>query len=113
MDALQRWLTLVTLVAAALAALAYIVRQVWRGFRLVEKISNVILHELAPNSGSSMKDDLAAIARHVGQLQADVADLSESKDKAHAVLQIQLDSLVEELGPPSSHRHRRPPDDPA
>ena len=110
MDALQRWLTLLALVAAALAALGYVSRQVWRGFKILDKVSDIVLHELRPNSGSSMKDDVAAIARAVGQLQADVKDLTSSKDAAHTVLQIQLDSIVDELGmPPSTHRHRRPP----
>lgn len=110
MDSLQRWLTLLVLVSAALAALAYLSRMVWRGFRLVEQVGELLQHELTHNSGSSMKDDLAAIAVAVGRLQADMHDLATTKETAHTVLQIQLDTIVDELGmEPTSHRHRRPP----
>lgn len=110
MDSLQRWLTLLVLISAALAALLYLSRMVWRGFQLVEQVGDLLQHELTHNSGSSMKDDLAAIAVAVGRLQLAVADLNSSKETAHTVLQIQLDSIVDELGlEPQSHRHRRNP----
>lgn len=98
MDAVQRWLTLLTLVSAALAGLLYVARQVWRGFKVVERLSDIVQHELSPNTGSSMKDDVAAIAVAVGRLQSDVEELRESKDTAHDVLQVQLDTIAEELG---------------
>lgn len=112
MDAVQRWLTLVTLVSAALAGLVYLSRQVWRGFRLMERLAEVVQHELSPNTGSSMKDDVAAIAVAVGQLQADFQDLVDSKDQAHDALQLQLDTIGHELvthRDPGRHRpaHRR------
>lgn len=113
MDALQRWLTLLTLISAALAALLYLARQVWRGFRLVERLSEVVQHELSPNTGSSMKDDVAAIAVAVGKLQGDVAELTTSKETAHEVLQLQLETLQGEIrlhhpdGPPHDPTHKR------
>lgn len=107
MDALQRWLTLLTLMSAALGALLYVSRQLWRGFRLIERLGDIIQHELTPNSGSSMKDDVAAIAVAVGQLQADVTDLTEAKETAHDALQLQVDSIVSELGLTSTHTKGR------
>lgn len=115
MDAVQRWLTLLTLVSAALAGLIYLGRQTWRGFKVVEKLASVVEHELSPNTGSSMKDDVAAIAVAVGQVQRDVADLTESKETAHGLLQLQLDSLTDEVArhhPPAEQHptHRREAD---
>lgn len=94
MDAVQRWLTLVTLVAAALAALGYLVRQGWRLFKLLEHVAM----ELTPNHGSSMKDDMTSVARAVGELQAEVRELGTTKRLEHQVLQLQLDGLRHELG---------------
>lgn len=113
MDAVQRWLTLLTLVAAALAALGYLVRQTWQAAKWLQAIHDVVEHELSPNSGSSMKDDMAAMAVALGGLQRDVADLTESKETAHDVLQVQLDTLADALGvefraPTPTHR-RDPP----
>jgi hypothetical protein len=96
MDALQRWLTLLTLVAAALAALLYMARQTWKLFQVLERIT----YELSPNHGASMKDDLSAVAVAVGQLQGQVRDLQAGKDAAHTFLQLQLDGLEAEI-----HRH--------
>lgn len=118
MDAVQRWLTLLTLVSAALAALLYLTQKMWRGFRIIERLAEVVQHELSPNSGSSMKDDIgelkadvASIAIAVGEVQVDVADLRDSKQTAHDALQVQLDSIVDELGidrpHPGTHRKER------
>lgn len=93
MDALQRWLTLVTLASAALAASLYLARQVWRAFKVLERIA----YELSPNHGSSMKDDLSAVAIAVGQLQGQVRDLATGKDAAHQLLQLQIDGLTHEV----------------
>lgn len=110
MDALQRWLTLVGLVSAALAGLIYIGRQLWRGFRVMERLVDIVQHELSPNTGSSMKDDVAAIARSVGFLQRDVKQLTEDKETAHELLQLQLDTVADALGLPGDTQqpqHRR------
>lgn len=113
MDAAQRWLTLLTLLAAALAALGYLTRQVWRGFQVIQRIHDVVNHELAPNSGSSMKDDIAAMAVALGHVQADLTDLTKNKDLAHQLLQLQLDTVAKELGlpapgpTPAHHPHHR------
>lgn len=93
MDALQRWLTLLTLVAAALAALLYLARQTWKLFQVLERIT----YELSPNHGSSMKDDLSAVAVAVGQLQGQVRDMAAGKDAAHQLLQLQIDGLTHEV----------------
>lgn len=93
MDALQRWLTLLTLVAAALAALLYLARQTWKLFQVLERIT----YELSPNHGSSMKDDLSAVAVAVGELQGQVRDLATGKDAAHQLLQLQIDGLTHEV----------------
>jgi hypothetical protein len=113
LDALQRWLTLVTLVSAALAGLVYLSRQVWRGFKLMERLAELLQHELSPNSGTSMKDDVAAIAVAVGQLQADFTDLirdvTDSKlagTSVHELLQLQLDDIHHELGHRDAGQHR-------
>jgi hypothetical protein len=104
-DAVERWLTLLGLMAAALAGLLYLARQLWRGFKIVERVADVVQHELSPNTGSSMKDDVAAIARAVGQLQSDVTELTRDKDTAHAALQLQLDAITHELGTtPGAHK---------
>jgi hypothetical protein len=113
-DAVQRWLTLVTLVAAALAALGYLTRQVWKGFQVIQRIHDVVNTELSPNSGSSMKDDVADIAVAVGRLQSDVRDLTTSKELAHEVLQLQLDTVADALALPRTthhpqHRREEPP----
>lgn len=120
MDAVQRWLTLVTLVSAALAGLLYLARQTWRAFRVMERLSDVVQHELSPNTGSSMKDDVAAIAVAVGQLQlqgrqlqSDMADIKSdymsrpAADAAHAALQLQLDSIHHDIGQHQAGQHRR------
>jgi hypothetical protein len=107
-DALQRWLTLVTLVAAALAALGYLIRITWGGFVLVKRIHDLVEHELTANSGSSMKDDVAAMARALGGVQRDLIALTEDKELAHQVLQLQLDTVADALGLPRNHpQHRR------
>lgn len=113
MDALQRWLTLVTLVSAALAALLYMGRQVWRLFHALDRLQHIVTHELSPNSGTSMKDDVVRIAQNVGQLQADMAQLVQDKQLAHELLQLQLNTVAHELGldlhtpAPSTATHRR------
>jgi hypothetical protein len=108
-DQVERWLTLVTLLAAALTALGYLGRQVYRGFQVVQRIHDVLEYEFTANGGSSLKDDVASIAVAVGNLQADVEDLTVNKDLAHDVLQLQLDTVADALGlPPNQHRkHRR------
>lgn len=93
MDALQRWLTLLTLVAASLAALLYLARQVWKLFKVLDRIT----YELSPNHGTSMKDDLSAVAVAVGELQGQVRDLATGKDTAHQLLQLQIDGLGHEI----------------
>jgi hypothetical protein len=113
---LERWLTLVTLASAALAAMLYLTRQFWRGFKVLEKLADVVNHELSPNSGTSMKDDVAAIAVAVGDLQANVKDLTQSKDMAHQLLQLQLDTVADALGlaqygDQPTHRGERQRDD--
>lgn len=108
MDAVQRWLTLVTLVSASLAALGYLGRKTWRGFLIVQRIHDLLEHEFTHNGGASLKDDVASIAVAVGSLQRTVSELTESKELAHEVLQIQLDSVVDALGIPQHHpQHRR------
>lgn len=106
MDSLQRWLTLLTLLAAALGALGYLARQAWAGFKLVQRVHDLIEHELTPNGGSSMRDELAAVARTVGTVQADLEELVKTKALAHELLQVQLDTITAELGQGSA-RHKR------
>lgn len=107
-DAFQRWLTLLTLLSAGLAALLYLGHQAWRLFHALDTLQQIVSHELSPNSGTSMKDDVVAIAQNVGQLQADVAKLTRDKQLAHELLQLQLDTLHVELGKPVlDSRHRR------
>lgn len=109
MDAVQRWLTLLTLLAAALAALGYLIRAVWRGFTLLQHIHDKVLSELSSNGGESMKDDLHSVARAVGTLQREFEELRTTKQLAHELLQLQLDTLAEEVGA----RHKKGlPDDP-
>lgn len=93
MDAVQRWLTLLTLIAAALAALLYLGRQVWKLFQVLERIT----YELSPNHGASMKDDLSAVAVAVGELQGQVRDMQTGKDAAHTYLQRQIEALESEV----------------
>lgn len=107
-DAFQRWLTLLTLVSAGLAALLYLGHQAWRLFHALDKLQQIVTHELSPNSGTSMKDDVVAIAQSVGKLQADVEQLATDKQLAHELLQLQLDTLSLELGSPVlNSKHRR------
>lgn len=93
MDAVQRWLTLLTLIAAALAALLYLGRQTWKLFQVLERIT----YELSPNHGASMKDDLSAVAVAVGELQGQVRDMQTGKDAAHTFLQLQIEALEAEV----------------
>lgn len=102
MDGLQRWLTLLALLAAALAAIGYMVRLLWIGFRLVQRIHDLVEHELTPNGGSSMRDDVAGVARAVGNLQADMEELRQRKALAHELLQGQIEALAGELA--AKHR---------
>lgn len=106
MDAIQRWLTLVTLISAALAAMLYLSRQIWRGFRMMELLASVVEHELTPNTGSSMKDDVAAIAVAVGRLQGDLVELAAAKDITHGLIQMQLDTLTDALDLSHHPQHR-------
>lgn len=113
MDALQRWLALVSLLAASLAALGYLARQAWRGFQLVQRVHDLLEHELTPNGGSSMRDELIAVARALGAVQRDVSevklevgDLTTAKQTAHELLQLQLDSITAELTERPA-RHKR------
>lgn len=94
---LERWLTLVVLASAALAAMLYLGRQSRSLFRVLAHIT----HELSPNGGSSMKDDITAVALAVGQLQADYADLVKTKQSEHLLLQAQLDEHTRQIA-----RHR-------
>lgn len=100
MDAVQRWLTLVAMLAAALAGLVYLSRQGWKFFQALEHV----LYELSPNHGASMKDDLSSVARAVGELQAQVKELASTKDAAHEVLQIQIDGLIHAAHEPQHKR---------
>lgn len=105
MDAVQRWLTLLVLLASALAALAYLTRQAWSGFKLVQRVHDLLEHELTPNGGSSMRDELAAVAVAVGTVQSELLELVETKRIAHELLQLQLDSIAAELTMrPAQHR---------
>lgn len=103
MSSLERWLTLLTLIAAALAALLYVIRILWAGFRIMERVHTLVEHELTPNGGSSMRDDVAGIAVAVGGLQADLEELKRAKALAHELLQLQLDTLAGEL----AARHKK------
>lgn len=107
--AVERWLALVVLAGAALGAIAYLARVTWRAYRLVDKLHALLTHEFNPNDGSTIKDDVLAIATSVGELQGDVADLRKTKQLAHELLQLQLDTLVRELDidMPGESRHRR------
>lgn len=108
LDSLQRWLTLLGLLAAALAALGYLIRKAVWLVRVVEALHQLVDHELTHNGGSSMKDDVASIARAVGELQGEVRDLRIDKEAEHRALQLQLDGLVHELGPHEVvPRHKR------
>lgn len=90
---LERWLTLVTLAAAALAGVVYLIRQLLAAARVLDRLHTLVDHELTRNGGSSMKDDVAAIAVAVGQLQADVEDIRNDKEAEHRVLHERLDEL--------------------
>jgi hypothetical protein len=105
--------TATAVIAAGLAGLAYLTRAALRFARSVLSIHDLIQRELSQNSGSSMKDELAAVAVAVGQLQGQVEDLKESKDEAHHILQTQLDSIHTHLGAPDPlfPNHRRERDD--
>lgn len=113
MDAAQRWLTLLTLLAAALAALGYLGRQAYAGFRVVQRVHDLLEHELTPNGGSSMRDELTAVARAIGAVQlevseltSDLGELANTKQLAHELLQLQLDTLAAELAERPA-RHKR------
>lgn len=108
MDAVQRWLTLLTLVAAALAALLYLGRQTWKLFQVLERIT----YELSPNHGASMKDDLSAVAVAVGELQSQVREMAAGKDAAHTFLQLQIDGLTHEVARHHPQHKREAEDDP-
>ena len=86
--------TATAVIAAGLAGLVYMVRASVRFARSVLSIHDLIQRELSENSGGSIKDEVAAIAVAVGGLQRDFADLTESKDLAHAGLQDQVDTLM-------------------
>lgn len=109
MDSLTRWLALVTLVSAALAAVLYLARVTWQGFKAMDRLGVLLQHELTPNHGSSMKDELTRIAQSVGRLQRDVRDLTVAKQTAHELLQLQLDTVARELGLQTEQhpQHRR------
>lgn len=92
------------MVAAALAGLLYMSRQGWKFFQVLERIA----YELSPNHGASMKDDLSAVARAVGELQAQVQVMADEKDSAHRSLQIQIDGLIHEAHHPQ-HKREDPP----
>lgn len=48
----------IVLAGAVLGAVAYMVRVVYRGFRIVEKVRTLLDHELRPNSGTSLRDQV-------------------------------------------------------
>lgn len=98
MDSLQRWLTLVSLVAAALGALGYLIRKLRRAVRVLDAIDHLVDHELTHNGGTSIKDDITAIAQAVGGLQADLRDL-EAEVRSHHPLHVDRH--------PASPRHKR------
>lgn len=52
--------------------------KVRQGVRVLDRLEAVVSHELKPNGGSSMRDDVSDIARKVGELWGDVDDI-----KAH------------------------------
>lgn len=99
----------IAVVAAGIAGLAYMARGLWRFIRSVQSIHELIQTELTQNSGGSMKDEVAAIAVQVGQLQGNLRELAQNKDEAHVILQRQLDSIMEDLGTPdlTVPQHRR------
>lgn len=99
--------TTVAAVAAGVAGGIYLARQLWRLVRGIQRVHELVTHELTHNGGGSMKDDLAAIATAVGQLQGDFRDLTRTKELAHELLQAQLDALHHELDTPGRPpRHR-------
>lgn len=100
---------MVAAIAAGVAGLLYLARLAWGFFTSVQRIHELITHELTHNSGGSMKDNLTATAQAVGQLQADVAELARAKALAHELLQLQLDTLADALGlPVYDPTHKRP-----
>lgn len=115
MDALQQSLTTMALVAAALAGLGYLTRQVWRGFQVIQRIERILSYELTPNGGGSLRDDLTHVAQavgdvqgQVGDLQGQVVELTETKRVAHELLQRQLDALTAQLlEQEDTSRHRK------
>jgi hypothetical protein len=76
-DTVEGWALYLTAVAAGVGAVIYLLRALVRvgrwareGWRRARAVLDLIEHELTPNHGGSMKDNLTAIARGLGSAQA-------------------------------------------
>lgn len=55
------WAQTIVLGGAVLTAIGYALRVLWRGFRVIERLYQLVEHELKPNSGSSMYDKVTRL----------------------------------------------------
>lgn len=81
-DTTEGWALYLTAVAAGMAAILYILRAMVRGWRWARlgwvrarALGDLLEHELSPNHGGSMKDNLTAIARGLGAAQGRLAEI--------------------------------------
>lgn len=59
-------LTWLALLAAGIAAAGYIFGRLRRGFKAFEVLSDLVAHELTPNSGGSLHDKITRIDKSLG-----------------------------------------------
>jgi hypothetical protein len=75
-DSVEGWALYLTAIAAGLGAVVYLLRALvkagrWlrRGFLRGREVLDLLEHELTPNHGSSIKDDVTAMAVQLGHAQ--------------------------------------------
>lgn len=83
-DTVEGWALYLTAVAAGLGAVLYLLHALVKfggwvrvGFRRVQALGDLLEHELTPNHGGSMKDNLTSIARGLGSAQRRLADIEK------------------------------------
>lgn len=76
-------LALVAGVAAAVAAVSYLVGRARRAARVLDAIQAIVERELEHNHGSSMKDDVHGLAIALGHLARRVDDIESTYRRDH------------------------------
>jgi len=74
-------------VVVALTILGKFALLLWRGARGLEEMANLVNHELRPNGGGSLKDEIGRIDRHTQRHDQRLDTVESNAIKAHGLLE--------------------------